>query len=314
MLTGIATLAILGLERYGFIAVTRDLAQGLCLAFEDAERVKVEFGGARSHPLFGRGVGHGQQHAAGAGLVAGLFCRDDAKVHDLGNPLSAIARHQDVFRLDVAMHHAFGVRRAQSLRNAAHDSERQNHIERLGSRLHEVAQRGAIDELHGKEEGTVLGAFRVAAIHHVAVAQRTQGAHFAQEPAREALVLAQILGEKLQGARFVQQRMRGQIHRTHAALAELFLDQVSVADQHARLEIADLAEQATVRGTGRKAVVESGRALRADFHGVSELGLDAVGTCRQAKWGKSILADALRVAQRKILCLQMEAARRKLPG
>ena len=30
---------------------TRDLAQGLCLAFEDAERVKVEFGGARAETV-----------------------------------------------------------------------------------------------------------------------------------------------------------------------------------------------------------------------------------------------------------------------
>ena len=211
------------------------------------------------------------------------------------------------------MHHAFGVRRAQPLRNAAHDFERQLHIERLRGGFHEVAQRGAVNKLHRKEERAVLGALRVAAIHHVAVAQRTQGAHFAQEPAREALVFAQILREKLQRARLVQQRMRGQIHRTHAALAELFLDQVSVADQHAWLEIANFAEQDAMRGAGRNAVVESGRAPGADFHGVSVLGLDAGGGCTHAQWGKSILADALWVAQRSSFAFAPEAQRLLAP-
>jgi hypothetical protein len=200
---------------------------------------------------------------------------------------------------------------APNLRNAAHDFERQLHIERLRRHLHKIAQRRAVDEFHRKEQRSVLGALRVAAVHHVAVAQRTQGAHFAQEPSREAFVLAQILREKLQGARFIEQRVRGQIHRAHAALAELFLDQVGVADQHARLEVADLAEQDAMLGTGHNAVVESGRALGADFHGVSVLGLDAVAICRQARWGKSILAEALCVAQRKILCLQAQAVVKK---
>ena len=48
---------------------------------------------------------------------------DDAEVGDLGKPGAAVAGHEDVFRLDVAVDHAFGVGRAEAFGDLAGDGE-----------------------------------------------------------------------------------------------------------------------------------------------------------------------------------------------
>ena len=98
------------------------------LVEEAAEGVEVgaavQVGGRGSAPLLGGGVGHGQQRAAGAGVGgAGLLGGHDAEVGDLGKPCAGVALHENVFRLDVAVDHAFGVGCATAFGDLAGDGE-----------------------------------------------------------------------------------------------------------------------------------------------------------------------------------------------
>ena len=47
---------------------------------------------------------------------------------------------------------------------------------------------GAIYELHGEEEGSILGRLQVARIDHIFVANLAQGADLAQEAGGEGLI------------------------------------------------------------------------------------------------------------------------------
>ena len=98
------------------------------LVEESAEGVEVgasvELGGGGSAPLLGGGVGHGEQSSAGAGVGgAGLLGGHDAEVGDLGKPCGGVALQENVFRLDVAVDHAFGVGRAEAFGDLAGDGE-----------------------------------------------------------------------------------------------------------------------------------------------------------------------------------------------
>jgi hypothetical protein len=127
-------------------------------------------------------------------------------------------------------------------------------------------QVGAVYKLHGKEERVVFRAFQVAAVHHVAVANLAQHAHLAQKAAGKGLVAAQFGREEFQGARLVHERVLGEIDGAHSALAQLADDAVTVVDDHARLEVANLVERHTMGGAGGVSVGVAGVALRAAFH------------------------------------------------
>jgi hypothetical protein len=130
----------------------------------------------------------------------------------------------------------------------------------------EGPQVGAVDKLHGEEEGAVFGGFEVAAIYDILMANLAEGADFAQETGGEGLILAQLGGEELQGAGLVHEGVLGEIDCAHAALAELAHDAIAVMDDHARFEVADFVEGQAVGGTGGERVGITCRALRAVFH------------------------------------------------
>jgi hypothetical protein len=142
----------------------------------------------------------------------------------------------------------------------------------LGRVVEEGAEVGAFDEFHGEEERAVFSGFQIAAVNDVVVANLTEHADFAQEAVGEGLVAAQLRGEKFEGAGLVHEDVLGKVDGSHAALAEFADDEVALMNDHARLEVADLVEQHTVRGAGGVAVGIAGRALRAVFHAFIILG------------------------------------------
>ena len=71
------------------------------------------------------------------------FVECDSEVHDLG---LAFSRHQDVFRLQIAMHYAFAVHVHERLGQLARECER--FFQRQPGFPHHGAQRVALDELH----------------------------------------------------------------------------------------------------------------------------------------------------------------------
>src|SRR5450631_1611989 len=105
----------------------------------------------------------------------------------------------------------------------------------------------------------------------MAVANLAECAHFAQKAAREVFVLAQIVGEELEGPRLVHKCVLREIDRAHTALAELFNDPVVAADEHAGAQIANLTEQAAVDWALGEAVGIAGLALGADLHFIAQL-------------------------------------------
>jgi len=224
-------------------------------------------GGGGSAPLLGGGVGDGEQRAAGAGEdAAGFLGGDDAEVGDLGLPAGGVAGEEDVLRLDVAVNHAAGVRGGKTGGDLAGEVQRQRHIEGLRRIAEEGAEVGAVYELHGEEETAVFGGFEVAAVHNIRMANLAEGADFAQEAGGKGSILAQLGGEKFQGAGLVHEGVLGEIDGAHSALAELAHDAVAVVDDHTWLEVADFVEGQAVGGTGGERVGITCRALRAVFH------------------------------------------------
>ena len=98
-----------------------------------------------------------------------------------------------------------------------------------------------------------------------------EGAYFAKKAPREFFVFAQLLGQKLEGARLVHKGVLRKVDSAHAALAELFNDPVVATNEHARAQIANLTEQAAVDWALGEAVGITGLALRADLHFIAQL-------------------------------------------
>ncbi len=183
--------------------------------------------------------------------------------------------HENVFRLDVAVDHSFGVGRAEAFGDLAGDGEGEGDVEGLGRVVEEGSEVGAVNELHGEEEGSILGWLQISRVYYIFMPNLAQGADFAQEAGGEGLVVAQIAGQKFEGLRLVHERVLGEIDGSHAALAELADDAVGVADDHAGLEVANLVKQHTMRGAGGVAVGIAGGALWAGFHALTLLNFAA---------------------------------------
>jgi hypothetical protein len=124
---------------------------------------------------------------------------------------------EDIRRLDVPVHDPLGVGRVQRVGNL--DSEREQRIQRQRSLGEDVLQRASLEQLH-RDEGTAFILVDVVDRADVRVIQGRGRARLAPEPLERVLV-AEGLGQELQGDESAQLQILGPEDDAHAAAAKL---------------------------------------------------------------------------------------------
>ena len=180
----------------------------------------------------------------------------DPEVGDLD---PAVAPHEDVGRLDVAVDDAADVRRVEGLRDLG------GHAGGLARRERPVLaqDRGevlAVDQLHDDVRARAVLA-EVEHRHDARVAERRRRPGLVAEPAEEVGVLAELGAEELDGDVAIQLGVAGAVDRRHPALAEE-LDQAVAAAEDA----PDLGHGVLSLPRARAAAPDVAR-HRASYHG-----------------------------------------------
>jgi hypothetical protein len=141
-----------------------------------------------------------------------------AEVRDL-HP--AFQVHQDVFRLDVAVHDPFVVGVLQRLANLRHDRQRLLRLQVPGPE--HLPQVCPVHELH---EEVIQPAHLAEVVDRddARVAQARQGLGYAGEPLGERRVGPRLGGQDLQGCQPVELRLPDLVHGPHPALADQLED------------------------------------------------------------------------------------------
>ena len=184
-----------------------------------APRVDVLLSGR----LLGAHVGRGPHRCARSRET--LFARVGERPRDaeVGDERMA-ARQEDVLRLDVAVDHTVPVRVLEGFRRLLRDADGHVHRELLLA-VEPVAQRFPLDERH-REPEPVGGLTAVVHREDVGVLQPGGEADLALEPFR-AEGVAQVRMEDLERDGAVVAQVVREVHRRHAAAAQLALDGIA---------------------------------------------------------------------------------------
>ena len=219
------------------------------LVQHDAEREHIGAAIGRVLPqLLGR---HVQRRAGDRVVGQRIVLIGHARDAEVEHARLRAADHEDVGRLDVAMHHALVVRIGQRIGDAAHD---QRGLRRRGAPavLLQLPQVAALEQLH-RDVHALLGQPGIEHGDDVRMAQARGSARLVEQPGidRFALLLGHCQVQRLDrdGAR--QQRVVRGVHRAEASLAELVLQRIApdVADGRPKLDGA--LGVARVEGCGR---------------------------------------------------------------
>jgi hypothetical protein len=145
---------------------------------------------------------------------------------------AAVARDEDVLRLQVAMHHAARVSRGDLCAVVDRLAWRQRTVSE------QVAQRAAIEQFHHRVgDGAVLA--EIVDRDDVRVGQRGDGTRFGFEPSACDRIVRQRVGDDLDRDVALQPRIAGAIHLAHPAGTE---------------QVEDLVRANSTAGLGRHAV------------------------------------------------------------
>src|SRR5581483_8806802 len=133
----------------------------------------------------------------GRGQATGVQYPGDAEVGELGFQALLAAVHEDVVRLEVAVHHPEPVRLGQRVGDLA------QYPGRLGGRhgtpvAQVLAQAAAVDEVHHQAERLADGE-QVAYPHDVLVSQHQQDRPLLDEPGDQLRLPYQFLAQQLDG-------------------------------------------------------------------------------------------------------------------
>lgn len=200
-----------------------------------AQRIQIGLrGDASAADLLGRHVLVGADGAAGRGQLGdvGAQNRRDTEVEDLH---CAVASDEDVARLEVPVDHRHVVRVRQHGRDLRADGGRPADRQRpVGVEV--GGQRYAVDELHHQEQPLVRRVeHRVVHLRHAGVLDARGDAGLATETFGE--LLSQLRGgdrrlpDELHGDGPVEHGVVTAPHITHAAVAELLQELVTVGDR-----------------------------------------------------------------------------------
>ena len=224
-------------EDHGRRPASERLPSGSHLVEHGAEREEI---GAMVHVLaprlLRRHVRHRPQRGAGTGqvdVVRGprrfVWRRSGPRrgrhlgqpeVEDLG---VAPGRHEDVGRLDVAVHDALHVRGIEGVRQLRPEVE--DALGAQGAPADARPQRLALEQLHHQEVAAVMLA-NVVNRADVRVVERRGGARLPAEPGDRLLVLGERLRQELECHLPAEPRVLGPIDLAHATLADLGGDSI----------------------------------------------------------------------------------------
>ncbi len=142
------------------------------------------------------------------------------KIQNLGIPALG---DENVRRLDVAVHDAFGMRRIQSVRDL--DGEGQNQLRLHRMHADAVLQRHAVEILHGDERLAVLVVNFVDGAD-VRMVQRRGGLGFALKTGENLRVFGDIVRQEFEGDKPSELHILSLVDNTHPAAAEFFDDAI----------------------------------------------------------------------------------------
>jgi hypothetical protein len=149
---------------------------------------------------------------------------------------AAVARDEDVLRLQVAMHHAARVSRGEPRGDLCAVVDRLAWRQRTVSE--QVAQRAAIEQFHHRVgDGAVLA--EIVDRDDVRVGQRGDGTRFGFEPSACDRIVRQRVGDDLDRDVALQSRIAGAVHLAHSAGTE---------------QVEDFVRANSTAGLGRHAV------------------------------------------------------------
>ena len=232
-------------DRDGVVAVERD-APAEHLEEDDPDRVDV--GRRRDlHPLrlLGAEVLGGAHHRAGPGDL-GAAGAGDAEV---GDPDPPVAVDQDVHRLQVAVDDPVLVRERGGGEHLARHLDRLLDLEPL---VDQLAQRGALDQLHRDVVAVLVGA-AVEDADDVLVLQPRRRRRLAAEPLDELGVAGEVLVQELERDVAAELGVAGAPDVGHAAGAEPALQPVAAVDRDSGFELHPLFSSLVHDGGGDRA-------------------------------------------------------------
>ena len=181
--------------------------------------------------VFGRAEEHagaGQGHAAHLG---------DAEVEHLDELVVAPARHQHHVRgLEIAMHHAAGVRLGERFADLRGDVDRarRRQTARLLDGVPEVAP---VEMLHREIEHAVGQGAVVVDGDDVRMIERGRGARFEVEARRHLRITRQRRVQQLDHGAATHGRLVGEIDRAHSTLADLLDENVLIDEPPAEIGV-----------------------------------------------------------------------------
>ena len=198
----------------------------------DGVHVGTGVGPAVDHQL-GREVGDGaDQHPAGRGVLrVGADRLGQPEVGHLhrGGARVRVGGDQHVLGLDVAVDQAGAVRRGQRGEHRLDQGERPRRSHRA-LLADQVAQGVPAHQLHGQEDGAVVGAL-VEDRHDVRVGEPGRGAGLAHEAGGELVVVAEPGMHHLDRDGAVQAQVGGLVDAGHAAARDPGADPVAPVQQ-----------------------------------------------------------------------------------
>ena len=220
------------------------------LVEHDAEREHV---GAPIDGLLADLLGRHVVRRAAGNVVAGLrvVLMGDARDAEVEHARLGAADHEDVRRLDVAVHDTLAVRVGKRVGDAAHD-QRGLHRRRLPAFLTQLAQVAALQQLH-RDVGVVVADAGVEHRHDVRMAQAGSGARLVEE---ERVERGALLGRDLEIQRLDrdqprQQRVVRGVNRAEPAFADAVLQRIAADVADRRHRVAGLADAAGFERCGR---------------------------------------------------------------
>src|SRR5262249_46257485 len=128
---------------------------------------------------------------------------------------------ENVGGFDIAMDDAFGVSGVESLGDL--NAKLENLIERKRFAVDVIAQRIAVDELHGDEGAAVLFADVVNGAN-AGMIEGGCGAGFAAKTFEGLRIAGEVVGEEFERDRAIQATVECLVDHTHSAGAEFFRD------------------------------------------------------------------------------------------
>ena len=148
------------------------------------------------------------------------FYLRQSEIQNFGVPTLS---HEEVGRLDVAMHNALRMRGVERVGNLDRQVQQRFHFYRAGADA--VLQRRAFEQFHGDERLPVLFA-DVMNGTDVGMIQGGGRLRFSFEARQCLRVFGHIFRKEFQGHEAVQPGVLGLVHHTHTATAKPFQDAV----------------------------------------------------------------------------------------